>query len=128
MTPATALDRAFAAIETAFGQHYVHDRLKKRCRALMRKGPGHHELWLYFHDHLNHYPNTEIGTAIILIERAYDAEIEAHAVSARIWGRSGRSRFAIRQLSELRLILRWIRRMDRAGWRPLINTILAQGE
>lgn len=126
MTPATALDCAFAAIETAFGQHYVHDRLKKRCRTLMRK--GHHEAWLYFYDHLHHYPNTTVGTAIILIERAYDAEIEAHAVSTQIWGRSNRCRFAIRQLSELRLILRWIRRMDRAGWRPLINTILAQGE
>lgn len=121
----SAVAAAHAQIEAAFAPPLWHTIFKERVAALLRAGAAHPDVWSRYHGLAERYPDANLDTAIILVERLREAEREARASAIRIWGRCSRPRLTIMVLDELRLILRMVRRFAPARYPALAAAMRA---
>lgn len=121
----SSLDVALAHIEATFAPPMWHTIFKERVAALVRRGAGHPAVRTRYRQLAERYPNADLGTAIVLVERLRRAELDARFAAVQVWGHCSRPRLAIMVLDELRLILRMVRRFAPARYPGLLATVLA---
>jgi hypothetical protein len=97
---------------------------KRRVVALIRQGAAHPEVRARYQRLAERYPRADLDTAIVLVERLHQAEIDARATAVRLWGRCSRPRLALMLLEDLRLILRMVRRYESARYAGLVAAVL----
>jgi len=101
-----ALAAALAQIGAAFDEAAVVNGFKIRVERLIRLGPAHPAVRARFEARAAMLRGRDIDAAIITIDRWWRDERRAFAI-ASVFGRG--SRLSLEILSELRLILRWMR-------------------
>ncbi len=121
----SSLDLALAHIEATFAAPLRHTIVKDRVAARIRAGAGHPAARARYQHLAERYPNADLGTAIVLVERLRRAELDARLAAVRVWGHCSRPRLALMALDELRLILRMVRRFAPARYPALLATVLA---
>lgn len=118
----SALYAALAAIPAEFAPAMRHGIIKDTARWLRDLPPGHPELALRYRKIAERYPAISLVSAIITVERMYEQDRTARAVAMRTWGSCSKPSVEQQRLTELRLILRWLRRY-RAQAFPLIRDV-----
>jgi hypothetical protein len=120
-----ALEHALARIARAFANS--QGGTKRRARDAFALGPAHpatrarYGAWAAtIRDH-----RLDLAGALVVLERAWQAERVRHAHSRNVWGTSIRPRLALMILGELRLIARWLRRHRTADRFPALIASLA---
>jgi hypothetical protein len=120
----TAMDTALAAIDRAFSPAARIEMHKRHVRRLMRLASGHPKIWTRYQRLAERYPTCSIEVAIVLVERMYRAELRLRDEAIRLWGRCSRPRMALMLLQEARVVLRWMRRFDRASFAEVRRVII----
>jgi hypothetical protein len=87
-----------------------HSTFKDRVATLMRRGATHPEVRIRYGTFVERHAVTNLDAAIVLVDRARCAELEARAVAVGSWGHCSQSRLTLMLLDEIRLILRMLRR------------------
>jgi hypothetical protein len=121
----SALHAALARIEATFSPAMRHSSFKDRVAALIRAGARHPEARARYRPLAERHSAANLDTAIILVERTRQAELDRRARAIRAWGHCSRPRFALMVLDELRLILRMVRRHAPSCYPGLVATMLA---
>jgi hypothetical protein len=122
----SALEAAVAAIEATFSPAIRHSTFKRRVAGLIAHGTAHPEVRSRYQRLAERYAAADLGTAVVIVERLYRAEIDARESAIRNWGRCSRPRIALMLLQELRLMLRMVRRYAPARYGGIVVAVLAE--
>jgi hypothetical protein len=101
-----AMAAALAQIGAAFDEAAVINGFKLKVERLIRLGPGHPAVRARFEARAAMLRGRSLGAAIVAVERWRRDEQRAFAIACA-FGRG--SRLSLDVLSELRLLLRWMR-------------------
>lgn len=118
----SAIYAALAAIDATFAPAMRHGIIKDAARWLRDLPPGHPELALRYRNLAGRYPAISLVSAIITVERMFEQDRTARAVAMRTWGSCSKPRVEQQRLTELRLILRWLRRYRPHAF-PLVRDV-----
>jgi len=108
----SAMAAALAQIGAAFDETAVINSFKIRVERLMRLPPHHPAMRARFGARAGMLAGYDLDAAIVVIERCWREERKAFAIASAL-GRG--TRLSLEVLSELRLILRWMRRKRMQG-------------
>jgi hypothetical protein len=122
----SALEAAVAAIEATFSPAIRHSTFKRRVAGLIAHGTAHPEVRSRYQRLAERYAAADLGTAVVIVERLYRAEIDARESAIRNWGRCSRPRIALMLLQELRLMLRLVRRYAPTRYAGIVAVVLAE--
>jgi hypothetical protein len=119
----TAMEAALAAIEATFSPTLRHSLARRRVAALIRQGAAHPEVRARYQRLAERYPFANLDTAIVIVERLHRAELDARATAVRLWGRCSRPRVALVLLTDLRVMLRMVRRYEPTRYAALVAAV-----
>lgn len=102
----SAMSAALAQIGAAFDEAAAINSFKIRVERLMRLSPAHPAMRARFGARAAMLPGRDLDAAIMLVERCWRAERKAFAIASAL---GCATRLSLEVLSELRLILRWMR-------------------
>jgi hypothetical protein len=122
----SALDAVLAALAATFSPAIRHSTFKRRVAGLIALGTAHPEVRSRYQRLAERYSAADLGTAVVIVERLYRAEIDARESAIRNWGRCSRPRIALMLLQELRLMLRMVRRYAPSRYGGIVAAVLAE--
>ena len=111
------MEAALIQIDAAFGEAAIVNALKLRVERFLQLGPRHPAVRARFGARAAMLTGRSLVTAIVLVERCWRDERQAFAI-ASAFGRG--SRLSLDVLSELRLVLRLMRRQHLHAQFPAI--------
>jgi hypothetical protein len=120
------MEATLAAIEATFSPAIRHSTFKRRVAALIQCGAHHPETRLRYQQLAERFAGANLDTALAILERLYQAELDARDAATRLWGRCSRPRIALMLLQELRLVLRMVRRYAPLRYPALVAAVLAE--
>ena len=103
---ASAMDRALAQIEAAFGEAAATNDFKLRVERLFRLGPYHPAVRARFRARAQMLSGCNLAVAVMRIERWWHQERRAFQIASAL---GGGSRLSLEVLREARLVLRLMR-------------------
>ena len=114
----SAMAAALAQIGAAFDETAVINAFKMRVERLTRLAPGHPALRARFGTRAGMLAGRDLDAAIVVIERCWREERKAFQIASAL---GCATRLSLEVLSELRLILRWMRfKRMQAGYEAAI--------
>lgn len=121
----SAITAACSYVEATFSPAIYHSIFKDRITTLIRRSAGHPEVWRRYQTLVERYQTGNLDAAIVFVDRARRAELEARTIAVRDWGHCSRSRLTLIMLDEVRLLLRMLRRHAPTYFTELLTEIRA---